>query len=213
MSNNFYQEKIRDIRFAYVDHKQQRKADLFIGLWLKLKISVAQSQSKRVIGKQEKHLNKFFSNKEILTMLEENEQAVRKALYAEILDSALIYQRACLEDHNYGSKFLNLIRMKNNEIAYKAAKEVYQIIIPALMRMNEQIWRNQMITALHVAYQEIFAEDALKPEILFDDAKLQLNEEFNKIVTCTLKNERDESLANINSAEAKVNTLENRGVE
>ncbi|NLJ69971.1 MAG: hypothetical protein GX328_00705 [Clostridiaceae bacterium] len=189
MSNNLYQDKIRDIRFKYVDRKQERKADLFMGLWLELKISVTQNQSKRVIIKQEKRLNEFFSKKEILAMLEENKEIAQKALYLEILDSALIYQKACLEDRNYGSKFLNLIRMKDDEIAYKAAKEVYQIIIPALMSMDNRFWRNQMITALHVAYQEIFAKEAFKPEILFDAADLQLNEELNNILMSTLKNE------------------------
>ena len=79
--------------------------------------------------------------------------------------------------------------MKDNEIAFKAAKEVYQVLIPTLMEMNEHIWRNHMITALHVAYQEIFAQHAFKSENMFDDANLQLSEEFNKIVAHTLENE------------------------
>ena len=189
MPNNLYQERIHELRFKYVDRKKQRKADLLMGLWLELKISVTQSQSKRMIVRLEKSINKFFSQKEILTMLEEDTLAVQKALYAEILDSALIYQKANLEDRHYGSKFLNFVKMKDDEIAYKAAREVYQVIIPALMRMSDQIWRNQMITALHVAHQEIFAQNTYRPEALFDAAKLQVYEEFNKIVTNTLKNE------------------------
>ncbi|MGB4610051.1 MAG: DUF6553 family protein [Saccharofermentanales bacterium] len=189
MSINLYQEKIRDIRFIYVDRKQQRKADLFLGLWLELKISVVQSHSMRAIVKQEKQLNNFFSKKEIVALLEENKEIAQKALYAEILDSARIYQKACLEDRTYGSKLLNLIRMKDDEIAYKAAKEVYQIIIPALLAMSNRNWRNQMITAVHLAYQEVFRDNALKPDILFDEADLEVRDEFTNIISKTLKNE------------------------
>ncbi|HHU52839.1 MAG TPA: hypothetical protein GXZ43_02000 [Clostridiaceae bacterium] len=189
MSINLYQEKIRDLRFAYIDRKKQRKADLFIGLWLELKISVVQSQSMRSIINQEKQLNNFFSKQEIITLLEENKQEAQKALYAEILDSALLYQSACLEDRHYGSKFFNLIRLKDDEIAYKAAKEVYNDIISALLGMNDYTWRNYMITALHVAYQEVFNKNALKPEIMFDKDDPQLLDKFTQIINNTLKNE------------------------
>lgn len=185
MSDNYYQEKLKSIRYKYVDRKKERKGDFFLAQWLELKITITQNQSMRAAKTQEKHLQKFFTQKEILELLENQETKAQQAIYLEILDSAKIYQKSCLTDPSYGSKFFNVMRMNPQEIANKAAREVYEIIIPALLVMSEYLWRNQMITAIHLAYQEVFSENANKAENYFED--IDSLHAFQNIVERTIR--------------------------
>lgn len=54
MTSNIFQEKLQDVRYKNIGRKEDRKADLMIGLWLELKISITQSGVFRSIRKQEK---------------------------------------------------------------------------------------------------------------------------------------------------------------
>lgn len=192
MTSNIFQEKLQDVRYKNIGRKEDRKADLMIGLWLELKISITQSGVFRSIRKQEKKLDKFFSDPIILEMFKENEVEAEKALYQEIYDSALKYQQACLDDRSYGSKLFNLIRMKDDELAHKAGKEVYQILIAALLEMDEKIWRNQMIAALHLAHQKTFAQNTINPQYYFAEEELDILDKFNAVIQNTNTYERAE---------------------
>ena len=128
MTSNIFQEKLQDVRYKNIGRKEDRKADLMIGLWLELKISITQSGVFRSIRKQEKKLDKFFSDPIILEMFKENEVEAEKALYQEIYDSALKYQQACLDDRSNGLILCISIPKKDYDLTDKAAKEVYQIL-------------------------------------------------------------------------------------
>ena len=43
MTSNIFQEKLQDVRYKNIGRKEDRKADLMIGLLLELKISITQS--------------------------------------------------------------------------------------------------------------------------------------------------------------------------
>lgn len=184
MTENIFKEKLNEIRYQYVDRKKQKKGDIFLSKWLEVKITGTQSMSARVIRNLEKSLQKFFNQKEISQLFELNEKKAEKALYKEISDSAKTYQESCLSDSTYGSKLFSLMKMKPEEIANKAGEEVYTIVIPVLMGMSDYIWRNQMITAIHLAYQEVFIENAKRVEDYYDNPDML--EKFHTIINQTI---------------------------
>ncbi len=181
--DNQYREKVREIRFKVIKGHPERKADLLIGQWINLKITIGQRNSPRTIKRAERELNNFFNQKSLREVFAENPKALKEAFFEEIKDSARIYQEACLSDRHYGSRLFNLLKMKPEEVAEKAGSEVYEILIPSLLEMQEVFWRNQMIAAIHSAYQEVFAENAIKAELYFSDHDQYL--EFERIVNQT----------------------------
>ncbi len=178
-------EKIKEVRYKTIDKKADRKADLFVGQWLNLKVGVTQNSSLRILKREQKNLNKFFTQKGIQTLLDENRELSEQVIFENILDSARIYQNACATDPNYGSKLFNLMKMKSDEVANKAGDEVYGIVVPALLKMDNLFWRNQMLATIHLAYQEVFGKEANKAELYFSDR--QEFENFDNIVNKTLQ--------------------------
>ncbi len=160
---------VQDLRYKYLGKKQANKADLMVGLWLNLKLLTSQRLSQRQIKKQEKEIAKFFDQEPLQKLLEAEPELGREAIYQEILDSARIYQEACRTDPHYGSKLFNLVKLKDDELADKAGQEVYRQIIKPLLMMDQSFWRDQMVCALHQAYQEVFKDHALKAELYFSD--------------------------------------------
>lgn len=177
---------IQDVRYKYLGKKQANRADLMVGLWLNLKLLTSQRMSQRQLKKQENELAKFFDQKAIQELLAAEPDLGRMALYQEILDSARIYQEACRTDPHYGSKLFNLVKLKDDELADKAGQEAYQQIIRPLLAMDRTFWRDQMVCALHTAYQEVFKDHALKAELYFSDQEDYQN--FDRIIreTCRL---------------------------
>ncbi len=184
MSLDMAREKIRQIRFKKINRRTNTEADLFIGQWLNLKIAIAQRNSLKVIKRQERELEQFFTQKAIQALLDENRALAEKVIFENIVDSAKIYQESCATDSHYGSKLFNLLKMKADEVASKAGDEVYHLIVPALLEMTDTFWRNQMLAAIHIAYQEAFGKEALKAEYFFDDQITY--DQFDKIVSQTL---------------------------
>lgn len=178
------QEKIEQIRFKKIYRKTDQKADLFVGQWLNLKIAITQRNSLKVIKREEKELQKFFTQNGIQDLLDQNREMTEKIIFENIIDSAKLYQEACATDPHYGSKLFNLLRMKADEIANKAGNEVYCLIVPALLEMEDTFWRNQMLAAIDIAYQEIFAKEALKAESFFADQMTY--DKFDRIVNRTI---------------------------
>lgn len=172
---NKYLDLINSIRYKEIKGMTDQKADFLIGQWLNLKISVTQKKNLRAIKKAQQELDKFFHQKALAKAYEENPDALKEAFYEALLDSAKLYQEACRTDHHYGSKLFNLMKMKPEEVAEKAGREVYELLVPALLQMDKVFWRNQMLTAIHLAYQEVFAETANKAELYFTD-----REEYNQ---------------------------------
>ena len=175
-----YQDRVQEIRYQFIDRKKRRKADMFMAQWLNFKIAITQNRSARTIKKQEAELNHFFNQPEFKKMFEEDAKRTEAAIFSEIKDSAQLYQKSCSEDSHYTSKLFGLMKMKNDEIANKAGMEVYEMMIQTLMEMADCFWRNQMIAALHLAYQDVFGQEAIKAELFFDNPIIY--EKFEKIM-------------------------------
>ena len=152
---------------------------------VKSKIAVAQSNSARNIRKIEKELNDFYRQPDLHALLSENSKIAKKAIFNEIKDSATVYQQACAEDSNYASKLFGLMKMKEDEVANKAGNEVYNQVVRSLLLMSDSFWRNQMIVAIHLAYQEVFGKNAFKADLFFEE--IDEYNEFEKIIEKTIK--------------------------
>lgn len=180
-----YKNKIKAVRYQYLDSKKKRKGDMFVAQWLNLKIVVGQSRSARNIKKIENELNNFYTQSELQTMLSENSKIAKKVIFEEIKDAATIYQQACSEDSHYTTRLFGLMKMKEDEIANKAGDEVYNQVIRSLMLMSDSFWRNQMIVAIHLAYQEVFGKHAIKADLFFEEPDEY--DTFEKIMEKTIK--------------------------
>lgn len=156
-------EKLYDYRHFFIDRNKTRRGDRFLSLWIEFKLLAGQGIGKRNAGRAKKFYEKFFADKELRRILEPVAN-VDEIMFAQLIDSAEVYMRACKEDRQYGSKLFALMRMKDEEIAVKAANDVYDSIVQLLLILPRDDMRDRLIFAIHHAYQTVFDEYAIGAE-------------------------------------------------
>ena len=140
-------------------------ADNFVGLWANLVINssnVGTFGGKRVTRKD---IEQFFKQPLLQEAIKLAGESAEALLQAELTDSARIYFSACKTDSRYGSYMLGIMKLKEKEVANKAAREAANSILAPLIYIGRPAWSDQMIRAAWHAWQLVFTET---PQLLDD---------------------------------------------
>ena len=149
-------------------------ADTFLALWANLSIISASRRWVFPIKQIKRDLARVFSQPQLLEALAAAGPLASAMLRNELDDSARVYFTSCRTDSNYSSVLFNFVKLKDNQIASKAAAGAAEGILLPLIMIGEVPWRNEMIAAICDAFPVVFPEFAealenkigeLKPEI------------------------------------------------
>ncbi|HAL73549.1 MAG TPA: hypothetical protein DCM45_00480 [Clostridiales bacterium] len=167
-------------RYQPVRHSDQ-PADTFLALWANLQLYTA-SRRWSIPKKQiRKELNRVFENPQLQTALQAAGSESQNMMLSELKDSAVLYFTTCQKDTNYSSVLFNLIKMKDDQVASKAANGAAEGILLPLMLVEDLAWRDEMVEAVCSAYTEVFSEQADYLDQKIAGLKLPIVEEISRI--------------------------------
>jgi hypothetical protein len=134
-------------------------ADTFIWLWIDI---IAHGKVYTIWGQKRisRVIDKFFTQSKLSAAMDFAGNLADDLLLFELTDSAKEYFYACQVDAQYGSKLVSLIKLKEKEVAEKAAYETSNYILAALINIGSQQWGKLMIKAVWTAYPLIFTDFA-----------------------------------------------------
>jgi len=161
-------------RYQPVKHSD-RPADTFLGLWANLLLDSSARRLSFPKKQIRKNLSRVFEHPQLIEALSAAGPEGAGMLLEELKDSARLYFTTCRMDSNYSSLLFNMIKMKDDQVADKAARSTAKGILVPLLMLDEMPWRDEMIEAVCSAYPEVFTSDAdcldnkiseLSPEML-----------------------------------------------
>lgn len=117
--------KLWEMRYLINGKQPDKQVDNFVGAWIDF-IYLAKNCTSIIMGRHaKKELQK--TRKKMGMDLAENEIQVREVLYEEYRHLGRFYFKLCATDKNYGTKFMGMISLKDEDITYKIAHEVEQV--------------------------------------------------------------------------------------
>ncbi len=151
-------------RFKKVKHSDSL-ADSFVGLWANL--SILGNGSQTVFGKKQtvRDIEKFFKQPQLQEAIQSAGDDAKELLLAELSDSAEIYLQTCCSDSHYSSMLFGFVKLKDKDIAGKAARDVAYNIIGVLINIGRPAWSDQMIQAMWQKWPGVFPK---YPDLLAD---------------------------------------------
>lgn len=142
-------------RFESIGRRAERYGDKFIE-FISLLIFYSQNYSSRSAMKRaRKDRDRFFNRPPMQKALHEAIHP-QELLLLEFNDAAEIFLRACREDKHYSSRLFALVKMKDNDVATKAAEDIAIGMMGYLCQLGMIPETDQLIRALHRAYPIVF---------------------------------------------------------
>ena len=168
-------------RYQPIRHSD-RLADTFLALWVNLLLEFTAHRWTLPKKKILRNLSQVFDSPKLEAALIAAGSDANDLLFAELKDSARLYFTTCQKDSNYSSLLFNMIKMKDGQIAAKAASGAVDGILVPLLLIGGTPWRDEMIEAICSSYPEVFTENAglfdenvkaLKPEMIEAIARIR----------------------------------------
>ncbi len=181
-----WKKAIEEVRFKIWNKKTGEKGDTFIGFWTMLIFHGRNSKGFFSIKRASKEANKFWQQPGIGEVLAQSGNQAEKLVSEQLYDSARAFYQTCREDRHYGSKMLDMVKLKPEQIADKAAAEVSELIYSYWLKIEPISYRDEIFRAAWFAFAPVFSE---KSEALADRVKALPEEErrlLSKIIGISL---------------------------
>ncbi|NLC84289.1 MAG: hypothetical protein GX749_04335 [Ruminococcaceae bacterium] len=149
-------------RYVKLSRKEERYGDKFLELITTLLFFSHNYGSPRLFKRARKDYDRFFNTPEFQKAMSEAADT-QQALRLEFLDAAILYLRSCREDKHYGSRLFDIVRLKDDQIALKAATDIANNIMYYLYQLGMPQHADLLIQALHRGWSTIFMKF---PELL-----------------------------------------------
>ncbi len=158
-----WKQAIEDVRFKVWNKKTGEKGDTFIGYWTMLIFHGRNSKGFFGVKRASKEANKFWLQPIIGEVLAQAGDQAGKLVSEQLYDSARAFYQTCREDKHYGSKMLDMVKLKPEQIAEKAAAEVCDLIYSYWLKFEPISYRDEIFRAAWFAFAPVFSEkkDAL----------------------------------------------------
>lgn len=144
-------------RYEAVDRHATRYGDKFIEF---ISILLFYSQNYPSRGSQKrarKERDKFLARPALVKAMAEAVHP-EEALLQEFRDAAEVYLKACRDDKHYGSKLFELVKLKEDDVAAKAAGDVASGVMAYLVQLGMTPQTDLMIQGLHMAWTSVFSK-------------------------------------------------------
>ncbi len=144
-------------RFEAVDRHATRYGDKFVELLTILTYFSANYPSRGSQKRAVKERDRIFSRPALVKAMTEASHPL-VSLEEEFFDAAVVYFLACRDDKHYGSKLFDLVRLKDEDIARKAANDVAVNMMGYLCQIGLVPQSEVVIRALHRAWPTVFRQ-------------------------------------------------------
>ena len=162
-----WKKAIENVRFKIWNKKTGEKGDTFIGFWSMLIFHGRNSRGFFGLKRASREANKFWQQSVIGDVLIEAGDQAKKLISEQLYDSARAFYQTCREDRHYGSKMLDMVKLKPEQIADKAAAEVSEQIFSYWLKFEPISYRDEIFRAAWFAFSSVFTEksDALAERV------------------------------------------------
>ncbi len=178
-------------RFFRISRKEERYGDKFLELITSILFFSQNYGSPRLYKRARKDYERFFARPEFQQAMAAAIDKLR-ALQLEFYDAAALYLRSCREDKHYGSRLFDIVKLKEEQVAEKAAVDVANNIMFYLVEIGMPQHADLLIKGLHQAWPIVFAK---YPELL-DEAIAALpadgRAEIYRAISRDLKNQEEQ---------------------
>ena len=144
-------------RFDPVGHREARYGDKFIEFISILIFYSRNYPSRSAMKRARKDRDKFLSRPALVKAMAETSHP-HMLFLQEFSDAAEIYLKACRDDKHYGSKLFDIVRMKESDIAAKAAEDVAIGMMGYLCQLGLDPQTELLIQALHKVFPTVFTQ-------------------------------------------------------
>ncbi len=164
-------------RFFKVSRREERYGDKFLELITTVLFYSHNYPGTRNMKRARKDVERFFARPELRQALAEA-AGPRQALLLEFHDAAEVYLRACRDDRHYGSRLFDIVKLKEEEVAAKAAEDVAVHMMHYLVALGLPEQSDLLVMALHRAWPVIFD----KTPGLLDEAIAELPDDIRAAI-------------------------------
>ncbi len=165
-------------RFRILDRKTGQKADHFVGFWTSLLFHSNTNRSNWGLRSARKEIERFFERRELQEALALAGENGLRLLCEQLVDSGEVFLQTCRDDRRYGSKLLDMIRLKPEDVANKAAFDICYHVLSFLVHLDRPAQSDLVIFAAVMAYPRVFPD--YKEQLGLEMAKLP--DEERKII-------------------------------
>ncbi len=151
------EERMEAFRFFKLSGKQEQ-GDRFLQPWLYCHVFAAGSKSRGERKRANKELKRFFTQKDLVAILNDAGERGGSLMEEHLFDSADKYLTICRDDDGFGRKLFGLMRMKSQEKEDKIIADVYRGMIPLLGLLSDVSERCTMIRALDLACRKLYPQ-------------------------------------------------------
>lgn len=142
-------------RFEPIGRHELRYGDKFMEFIATLTFYSQNYPSKGAMKRARKDRDKFLSRPGLLKAMAEAARP-QEMLLQEFYDTAELYLKACRDDKHYGSRLFDLVKLKEEDVAAKAAEDVAIGMMGYLCSLGMTPQTDLLVQALHQAYPAIF---------------------------------------------------------
>lgn len=164
---NEWKNEIENIRFKVWNKKTGEKGDTFVGFWTMLIFHGRNSKGFFGIRRAIREANRFWQQPEIGSILNRAENQSTQLVSEQLYDSVRAFYQTCREDRHYGSKMLDMVKLKPEQIADKAAADVCDNIFSYWLKIEPISYRDEIFRSAWFAFAPVFLEksDALAQRV------------------------------------------------
>lgn len=142
-------------RFHRVSRKEERYGDKFLELITVILFYSQNYPGTRSMKRARKDIEAFFARPAFRQAMAEAADP-RKALLLEFHDTAEVFLIACRDDKHYGSRLFEIVKLKEPEVADKAAQDVAMNIMQYLTQLGLPGQTDLLLMGLHRAWPIVF---------------------------------------------------------
>lgn len=171
-------EQFESVRFKVFNHKTGEKGDTLIGFWSTLMFHGRNSRGFFGIKRARKEVDKFWQHPVIAQAIADAGSLADRLISEQLYDSIKIFFKTCREDRHYGSKLLDMMKLKPEQIADKAAADVCGLIYQYWLTLEPIRYRDQIFRAAWHAFPISFPD---KPDALRERVNAMSDEEYKEL--------------------------------
>jgi hypothetical protein len=179
---NECRQKFESARFKVFNRKTGEKGDTMIGFWSTLLFHGRNSRGFFSMNRARREADKYWQQPVIAQALSDAGDLAEMLVAEQLYDSVKRFYKTCKEDRHYGTKLLDMMKLKPDQIADKVAKEFTGLIFEYWLHFEQVRYRDQIFRAAWHAYPVIFPDypDLLRERV--NNLPVEEYQELRKIL-------------------------------
>lgn len=179
---NECRQKIESVRFKVFNRKTGEKGDTMIGFWSTLLFHGRNSRGYFSLNRARREADKYWQQPAMAQALADAGDLAEILVAEQLYDSVKRFYKTCKEDRHYGTKLLDMMKLKPEQIADKVAKEFCSLIFEYWIHFEQVRYRDQIFRAAWHAYPVSFPENPGLLREKVDELPVEEYQQLRKIL-------------------------------